>query len=137
VSVFLDPVEQALYPDWDVVTARLLADLRKSAGNDVADQWFVHIQCELSCSSDRFRQLWSRHDVQSLAGMPTRIRHPRVGDLTLNRDTLRIGGTAQYDCCPSTPLLGAERGSRGHSSGHLRGPQGQQVPGHQQRGDAG
>lgn len=31
--------------------------------------------------------------MHSLEGMPTRIHHPRVGDLTLNRDTLGIGGT--------------------------------------------
>lgn len=93
LSVFLYPAEQALYPDWDDVTARLLADFRTSAGNDVGDQRFAQLRSELSRSSDRFRQLWSRHDVQSLEGMPTRIHHPRVGDLTLNRDTLGIGGT--------------------------------------------
>jgi transcriptional regulator with XRE-family HTH domain len=93
LSVFLDPAERTLYPDWDDVTARLLADFRTSAGNDVGDQRFAQLRNELSRSSDRFRQLWSRHEVQSLEGMPTRIHHPRVGDLTLNRDTLGIGGT--------------------------------------------
>jgi transcription regulator MmyB-like protein len=56
LSVFPDPAEQALYPDWDDVTARLLADFRTSAGNDVGDQRFAQLRSGLSRSGDRFRQ---------------------------------------------------------------------------------
>jgi hypothetical protein len=95
LSVFLDPAEKALYPKWNDITARLLADFRKSVGNDIEDERFSQLIAELSYSSDRFRQLWALHDVQSLEGMPTRIHHPQLGDLTVNRDTLTISGTSR------------------------------------------
>ena len=91
-SVFLDPAEKALYTDWDQGTARLVAGLRESAGTDADDPRFVQLVGELSLSSQRFRELWARHDVRPLEGALTRIHHPQVGDLTLNRVGLAIGG---------------------------------------------
>src|ERR1035441_9167880 len=92
-AVFLDPAEQALYPDWDQATARMVAGFRESVGTDADDPGFVQLVGELSLSSERFRQLWARHDVQTREGMPTLIRHPQVGDLTVSREKLAIGGT--------------------------------------------
>jgi transcriptional regulator with XRE-family HTH domain len=91
-AVFLDPAEQALYPDWDQATARLVAGFRESVGTDADDPGFVQLVGELSLSSERFRQLWARHDVQTREGMPARIHHPQVGDLMLSREKLAIGG---------------------------------------------
>jgi transcriptional regulator with XRE-family HTH domain len=91
-AVFLDPAEQALYPDWDQATARLVAGFRESVGTDADDPGFVQLVGELSLSSERFRQLWARHDVHTREGMPARIHHPQVGDLTLSREKLAIGG---------------------------------------------
>ncbi len=91
-AVFLDPAEKALYPDWDTATARLVAGFRESVGSDAANPRVVQLVDELSLSSERFRHLWARHDIQSLEGMPTRIHHPQVGDLTLSREKLAIGG---------------------------------------------
>jgi transcriptional regulator with XRE-family HTH domain len=92
-AVFLDPAEQALYPDWDHATAGLVAGFRESVGTDADDPRFVQLVGELSLSSERFRRLWARHDVQAREGMPTRIHHPQVGDLTLSREKLAIGGS--------------------------------------------
>ena len=91
-AVFLDPAEQALYPDWDQATARLVAGFRESVGTDTDDPRFVELVGGLSLSSERFRRLWGRHDVQAHEGMPARIHHPQVGDLTLSREKLTIGG---------------------------------------------
>jgi transcriptional regulator with XRE-family HTH domain len=92
-AVFLDPAEKALYPDWDRATARLVAGFRESVGTDADDPRFVQLVGELSLSSERFRRLWARHDVQAREGMPTRLHHPQVGDLTLSREKLAIGGS--------------------------------------------
>lgn len=92
-AVFLDPAEQALYPNWEQATARMVAGFRESVGTDTDDPRFVQLVGELSLSSERFRQLWARHDVQILEGRPALIRHPQVGDLTLSREKLTIGGT--------------------------------------------
>ena len=92
-SVFLDPGEQALYPDWHQATVGIVAGLRTSVGSDVDDPRFVQLVGELSLASARFRQLWARHDVQALEGRPIALAHPQVGDLTLHREKLAIGGT--------------------------------------------
>src|SRR6266851_471719 len=91
-AVFLEPAEKALYPDWDHATARLVAGFRESVGTDTDDPRFVQLVGELSLSSEPFWQLWARHDVQAREGMPTRIQHPQVGDLTLSHEKLAIGG---------------------------------------------
>ena len=57
------------------------------------DPRFVQLVGELSLASARFRQLWARHDVQALEGRPIALAHPQVGDLTLHREKLAIGGT--------------------------------------------
>lgn len=93
-AVFLDPAERTLYPDWPQATARLVAGFRESVGTDVDDPRFVQLVGELSLGSERFRQLWARHDVQAREGMPVRIQHPQVGELTLSREKLVISGTA-------------------------------------------
>jgi hypothetical protein len=91
-AVFPGPAEKALYPDWEHATARLAAGFRESAGTDADDPRFGQLAGELSLSSERFRRLWARHDVQSREGMPARIHHPQAGDLTLSREKLTISG---------------------------------------------
>ena len=91
-SVFLDPAEQALYADWDQATVALVAAFRESVGTDADDTRRVELVGELSLSSDRFRQLWARHDVRSCDTPETRMRHPQLGDLTLNREKLAVSG---------------------------------------------
>lgn len=90
-DVFLDPAEQALYADRGNALVRLVAGFRRSIGNDVDDPRVIQLVGELSLSSERFRRIWARHDVQSREGMPTRIHHPQVGDLTLSREKLGVG----------------------------------------------
>jgi hypothetical protein len=92
-AVFLDPAEKALYPDWDLATAGLVAGFRQSVGSDVDDPGFVQLVGELSLSSERFRRLWARHDVLSFKGAPVRLDHPQVGELMLSREKLAITGT--------------------------------------------
>jgi transcriptional regulator with XRE-family HTH domain len=93
-DVFLDPAEQALFPDWDAATAGLVAGFRDSVGTDTDDPRFIELVGELSLASPRFRVLWARHDVRPREGAPVRMDHPQVGELRLNREKLAIGGTA-------------------------------------------
>jgi hypothetical protein len=93
-AIFLDPAERALYPDWEQDTARLVASFRESVGNDTDDPRFVQLVGELSLASERFRQLWARHDVKGREGRPSRLRHPQVGELTVRREKLAVGGAA-------------------------------------------
>jgi len=93
-DVFLDPAEQALYPEWESATAGLVAGFRDSVGTDTDDPRFIELVGELSLASARFRKLWARHDVALRRGASVTLDHPQVGELTLNREKLEIGGSS-------------------------------------------
>ncbi len=56
-DVFLDPAEQALFPDWELATIGLVAGFRESVGADIDDPRAIELVGELSLASPRFRQL--------------------------------------------------------------------------------
>jgi transcriptional regulator with XRE-family HTH domain len=92
-DVFLDPAEQALHPGWEESAVVLVAGFRESVGADTDDPRFIELVGELSLASDHFRRLWARHDVAVREGAPVTLQHPQVGELTLNREKLVIGGS--------------------------------------------
>jgi transcriptional regulator with XRE-family HTH domain len=92
-SIFLDPDEQELYPEWEKVAGGLVGGFRASVGSDVDDPRIVQLVGELSLASEPFRQLWARHDVKALAGGSMQLHHPQVGVLELRREKLPLAGT--------------------------------------------
>jgi transcriptional regulator with XRE-family HTH domain len=92
-DVFLDPAEQALYPDWEGATVGLVAAFRASVGTDTGDPRFIELVGELSLASERFREIWARHDIGVREGTSVTLDHPQVGTLTLNREKLAISGS--------------------------------------------
>lgn len=92
-SIFLDPAEAALCPDFERARAGMVAGFRESAGADVDDPRFVQIVGELSVASEAFRQLWARHDVRPRQSATTVIHHPQVGELALHKERLLISET--------------------------------------------
>ena len=95
LAMFLDPEEQALYPDWEDTTARLVAGFRRSIGPNTNDSRAVELVGELSIGSSRFRELWAKHDVYPNQNWPVTIEHPLVGTMTLNREKLLVGDVGQ------------------------------------------
>ncbi len=93
-DVFLDPAEQALYPDWEDAAQGMVAGFRKSVGTDTDDPRFIELVGELSLASPLFSRLWARHDVNTCEGTPKHLDHPQVGELWLNRERLGVSGAA-------------------------------------------
>lgn len=92
-DVFLDPAEQALFPDWEAAAARLVAGFREAVGTGTDDPRFIELVGELSLASPLFRHLWARHDVRHRGGAVVAFHHPQVGELRLNREKLLVSGT--------------------------------------------
>jgi transcriptional regulator with XRE-family HTH domain len=92
-SVFLDPAERDLYPDWDRAVSHLVAGFRASVGVEIDDPRCVQLVGELALASEPFRRLWARHDVKVREGAPARMQHPQVGELLLRREKLEISGS--------------------------------------------
>jgi hypothetical protein len=92
-DVFLDSEERALFPDWDLAAAGIVASFRQTVGTDTENPRIIELVGELSLSSQRFRELWARHDVRGRQGAAMRFVHPQVGELLFDREKLLIGGT--------------------------------------------
>lgn len=92
-SMFLDPAERDLHPDWSKAINGMVASFRASIGTDTDDPRVAQLVGELSLASEPFRKLWARHDVKALAGAAVVMRHPEVGELSLRREKLPLGET--------------------------------------------
>jgi hypothetical protein len=92
-AAFLDPRVRDMYRDWEQVTETTVAGLRALVGPDVDDPRLNELVGELSVRSERFRQLWARHDARPKRRGTTRIDHPLVGPLELSYEKLPIPDT--------------------------------------------
>ena len=82
--VFLDEAAPRLYADWEKAAAETVATLRLYAGRHPDDPQLTELIGELSLRSDTFRRMWADHDVHAHTTGTKRLRHPLVGDLTLD-----------------------------------------------------
>jgi transcriptional regulator with XRE-family HTH domain len=92
-AAFLDPLVGDMYGDWEAVTESAVASLRALVGPDVDDPRLAELVGELSVRSERFRQLWARHDVRPKRSGTTRIDHPQLGELELSYEKLPLPET--------------------------------------------
>jgi transcriptional regulator with XRE-family HTH domain len=88
--VFLAPTAADFFTDFGRVEAEAVAILRAEAGRDPFDRPLTALVGELSTRSERFRQLWARHDVSLHRTGSKRLHHPVVGDLTLTYEALDL-----------------------------------------------
>jgi hypothetical protein len=82
-AVFLAPDMRLLYRDWDAITAKTVPFLRSVVAGREDDPVVAALIGELSLRSERFRSLWSRHDVKVKDEGLTQLNHPQVGPLDL------------------------------------------------------
>ncbi|MFH8804532.1 helix-turn-helix domain-containing protein [Streptomyces sp. NPDC017936] len=107
-SIFLDPAEQALYPDWEKAAAGMVAGFRRSVGADTDDPRCIELVGELSLASSLFSRLWARHDVVACEGAPKHIDHPQAGGLWLNRERLSVDGAIGQTLVIYHPVPGTD-----------------------------
>ncbi|MFD7499471.1 helix-turn-helix transcriptional regulator [Streptomyces sp. NPDC059850] len=106
--VFLDPDAREFYPEWERVAVSTVAGLRAAVGTDYDDPQLVEAVGELSLRSEEFRRLWARHDIRRKAHATKRFRHPVVGELTLDYESLTVNGApgqqlVVYQAAPGSP----------------------------------
>ncbi|MGP0035117.1 MAG: helix-turn-helix transcriptional regulator [Solirubrobacteraceae bacterium] len=111
---FLDPRLRDRYEDWDSAAAAIVAGLRALVGPEVDDPQLNELVGELSVRSERFRQLWARHDARPKRSGTTQIQHPQLGALELGYEKLPIPDADRQTCASTTrrQAAGAPRRSR-------------------------
>ncbi|MGA8789141.1 MAG: helix-turn-helix transcriptional regulator [Paenarthrobacter sp.] len=92
-EAFLDPAEQQLYEDWELVMEEATAGLRAAVGESVNDPQLEKLVEELTHRSAYFLQLWGRHDVRPKVAGKRKLHHPVAGDLELFHEKLSVAGT--------------------------------------------
>jgi transcriptional regulator with XRE-family HTH domain len=110
--VFLQQRFRQDFEDWDRTTQGIVAALRARVGPDVDDPALNELIGELSVRSDRFRQLWARHDSQVKRTGRTRIEHPLVGSIELGFEKLPVPDTDGQILVVYHAAAGSESASR-------------------------
>lgn len=106
--VYLDPAAREFFVDWERVANDAAAMLRLEAGRNPHDRALIELVGELSTRSEIFRTRWASHDVQFHRSGRKRLRHPVVGQLDLNFESMELpsepGLTLNvYTAAPDSP----------------------------------
>ncbi|MBB4930588.1 hypothetical protein F4561_001408 [Lipingzhangella halophila] len=88
--VYLDPAAREFFVDWERIANDAAAMLRLEAGRNPHDRALIDLVGELSTQSEIFRQRWASHDVQFHRSGQKRLRHPVVGQLDLNFESMQL-----------------------------------------------
>jgi transcriptional regulator with XRE-family HTH domain len=106
-AAFLEPAMRQLYPDWEDMTAKVVAGLRAQLSPDITDPELLETIGELTVASERFATLWARRDVRAKTTGLTRFDHPVAGRLELSYEKLIQPETRQllviYHAAPGSP----------------------------------
>jgi hypothetical protein len=87
--VYLQPDEaREFFVDYDRIANDAAAMLRLEAGRNPHDKALIVLVGELSTRSELFRQRWASHDVQFHRTGQKRLRHPVVGQLDLDFESM-------------------------------------------------
>ncbi len=87
---YLNPAAPEFFVDWDKVANDAAAMLHLEAGRHPHDKALIELVGELSTQSEIFRQRWASHDVQFHRSGQKRLRHPVVGQLDLNYESMEL-----------------------------------------------
>jgi transcriptional regulator with XRE-family HTH domain len=89
--VYLQPeVAEKFFVDYDRVAKDAAAMLRLEAGRNPGDKALIALVGELSTRSELFRRRWASQDVKFHRSGRKRLRHPVVGQLDLDFESLEL-----------------------------------------------
>ncbi|RBY79876.1 transcriptional regulator [Geodermatophilus sp. TF02-6] len=78
------------FVDYDRIANDAAAMLRLEAGKNPGDKALIELVGELSTRSELFRRRWAQHDVKFHRSGQKRLRHPVVGQLDLDFESMEL-----------------------------------------------
>ncbi|WP_329600134.1 helix-turn-helix transcriptional regulator [Streptomyces pseudovenezuelae] len=104
---FLSPAARRFYVDWERIARGAVGALRIEAGKNPYDRELSNLIGELSTRSDAFRVMWGAHDVHVFHDGTKRFRHPVVGELELDFESMTLPddsglAVALYNAAPGS-----------------------------------
>lgn len=107
LALLTDPAMRDLYVEWEGLSARSVGLLRSRIGLTPEAPRAKEVIAQLTEASDRFRELWARHDIAGLTEGMHPMNHPTAGSLALHYAHFPLVGTEDH----SVFLYYAEPGS--------------------------
>lgn len=108
--MFTDPAFRELCLDWRTNARTCVTQLRLEAARHPGDPGLAALVGELSVADADFRQWWAGRQMNGLRMGTKRLRHPIVGDLTLDWDSL----TCTVDPTQKLLIATADPGTPSH-----------------------
>jgi transcriptional regulator with XRE-family HTH domain len=90
--MLLSEEARELFVDWEEQARIAVESLRFDVGNGPEDSGTRELVRELSLRSPEFGRWWSQHHVHRRTHGSKRLRHPIVGDLTVDYETFTMPG---------------------------------------------
>ncbi|MEU2686869.1 helix-turn-helix transcriptional regulator [Streptomyces hygroscopicus] len=87
---FLNPHGRDFFPDWEQSLNTTVALLRTEAGRAPGDSDLTGLIGELVTRSEEFRTAWAKHNVRLHHTGRKALRHPAVGEITLDFDAMEL-----------------------------------------------
>ncbi|WP_119729037.1 helix-turn-helix domain-containing protein [Thermomonospora amylolytica] len=106
--IFLNDEVRRLFADWTGKARETVGFLRLQAGAHPDDRELAALVGELSVKSEDFRRWWADHNVKEKTHGRKVIRHPQVGELALDYESLRPVGESDQVLVTYTAPAGSE-----------------------------
>ena len=112
--VFLDPVAQEFYADWDNAARGVVSNLRAESAPFPDDPHVTAIVGELTVRSPAFGVYWARREVRPRTNQHKHLHHHQVGDLDLRYQAFNVADAPGqqifvYTAAPGSPSVDALR----------------------------
>ena len=106
--IFEDPDVRTLFVDWEQQARAAVESLRLELGTDPDDRSTHELITALRSTSPEFERWWDEHRVYQRTYGTKRLRHPVVGDLSVDYETLTLPGDRDttvfiYSTEPNSP----------------------------------
>ncbi len=88
--MFTDPSARDVLVDWEREAQHLLARLRAAAGRHPDHPRFTRLIDEVRSASTEARDWWPRYDIRTSHAGTKRLRHPRLGVVTLTHTAFHV-----------------------------------------------
>jgi transcriptional regulator with XRE-family HTH domain len=111
--VYLNPeAAEEFFVDYDRIADDGAAALRLEAGRNPHDKALIELVGVLSTRSERFRRRWASQDVKFHPSGRKRVRHPVVGQLDLDSESMQLSSAPGlqlyvYTAAAGTPTADA------------------------------
>ena len=90
--MFTSDQARNLFVDWPVQARMAVENLRLDFGGDPDDPAVIELVDELSSASSEFQTWWSEHRVFQRTYGTKRLRHPVIGELSVDYETFTMPG---------------------------------------------